>query len=417
MAKQEREEKKIARMNELKKLENELHSDGMKNIAGVDEVGRGPLAGPVYAACVILPKDFSVPGIDDSKKVTEKKRLKLDEQIRGSAIYGIGVATPQEIDELNILNATKLAMKRAIKKTQSLLPEDEHIDLLLIDAVKLEDLEIKQKSIVKGDATCYSIAAASIVAKVARDKLMIEFDDIYPGYGFASNKGYGTAKHYDGLRTLGITPIHRNSFLKNFKIEKEDDLTKKYYAVRKGRKTGVFSSWNECKEQVDGFPGAEFKGFASREEAESFVIGTVKEDFSGIRAYVDGSYDVSTGFYSCGAVILDGQDVVKLNQKFTDDAGGKLRNVAGEIMGARLAIDYCKKHGINEIEIYHDYMGVGKWADDEWKANLPMTQNYKEYIKNARQKMKIKFVKVKGHSGDKYNDLADELAKAALKNI
>lgn len=417
MTKKEREEKKILRMHELKQLENELHSKGIKNIAGVDEVGRGSLAGPVYAACVILPESFEVPGIDDSKKVTGKNRLEMDKRIRAEAIYGIGIATPKEIDELNILNATKLAMKRAIKKVKQELPHGDKIDMLLIDAVKLDDIDVKQQSIIKGDETCYSIAAASIVAKVARDNLMIEFENLYPGYGFASNKGYGTAKHYEGLRTLGVTPIHRRSFLKKFAFEEGAVLAKKYYAVRKGRNPGIYNTWDECKAQVDGFPRAEFKGFSEKTDAENFVINSYDEIYDYTKVYVDGSYDVTSGFYSCGAVIIKDGEIIKLNKKFTDDAGSKLRNVAGEIMGAKLAIEYCMQHGIYEIEIYHDYLGVGKWADDEWKANLPMTQDYKKFIKTTRQKMKIKFVKVKGHSGDKFNDMADELAKAALKNI
>ena len=134
----------------------------------------------------------------------------------------------------------------------------------------------------------------------------------------------------------------------------------------------------------------------------------------GVIAYVDGSYDVATGYYASGAVILTGDEKVELSKLYTDEAGGKLRNVAGEIKGAELAIEYCREHGIDSVTIYHDYMGVGKWADDEWKANLEMTRAYKAYIRKARQSMSIRFIKVKGHSGDRYNDLADALAKAAL---
>ena len=194
MTKQEREEKKLMRMQELLQIEDELRESGVKNIAGIDEVGRGPLAGPVYAACVILPSDFRVAGVDDSKKVSEKQREILSKKIcEASTAYGIGVATAKEIDEINILNATKLAMHRAIREVQKKLPKGEKIDMLLVDAIDLKAEGIAQRSIIKGDATCYSIAAASIIAKVARDSFMKEMEVEYPGYGFASNKGYGTA--------------------------------------------------------------------------------------------------------------------------------------------------------------------------------------------------------------------------------
>lgn len=438
MAKKEREEKKIKRMQELLQIEDELRESGLKNIAGIDEVGRGPLAGPVYAACVVLPADFRVPGIDDSKKVTEKQREKLCKEIcEGAVAYGIGIATAKEIDDINILNATKLAMHRAIAEVQNKLPNGENIDILLIDAVDLEAEDIPQKPIIKGDATCYSIAAASIVAKVARDSFMKELEAEYPGYGFASNKGYGTAAHYEGLRTLGSSPIHRKSFLKKFEASEERKVAnKKFYAVKVGRNPGIYTTWDECKMQVDGFPNSEYKGFKRLSEAEEFVgpevlermelkpnnftqkkaeQSEVQKDNGIVKAYVDGSYDVATGHYASGAVILLDGETVELNQLYTDDAGSKLRNVAGEIKGAELAIEYCKEHGIDSVVIYHDYLGVGKWADDEWKANLDMTRAYKEYIRESRKSMKISFVKVKGHSGDKYNNLADALAKAALE--
>ena len=240
MTKQEREEKKIMRMQELLQIEDELRKSGVNIIAGIDEVGRGPLAGPVYAACVVLPADFRAPGVDDSKKVTEKQRDMLSQKICECAIaYGIGVATAKEIDEINILNATKLAMHRAIKEVQDKLPEGEKIEMLLVDAVDLESEGIPQKPIIKGDATCYSIAAASIVAKVARDSFMKELEGEYPGYGFASNKGYGTAAHYDGLRALGISPVHRKSFLKKFEASEDSKVSKKkFYAVKVGRGSG-----------------------------------------------------------------------------------------------------------------------------------------------------------------------------------
>lgn len=436
MTKQEREERKLQRMKELKQIEDELHASGIKNIAGIDEVGRGPLAGPVYAACVVLPEEFNVPGIDDSKKVSEKQREKLDRLIRESAkSYGIGTATAREIDDLNILNATKLAMHRAIIEVKSKLAEDEKIDMLLVDAVDLKEEGIPEKAIIRGDATCYSIAAASIVAKVARDSYMREMDEKYPGYAFASNKGYGTAAHYEGLRSVGLSSIHRKSFLRKFEASEGSKVGKKqFYAVRTGRVPGIYSTWDECKAQVDGYSGAEYKGFARLSEAEAFVgseiltaMGTARSNSSatgnspsrdsvndGVIAYVDGSYDVATGYYASGAVILTGDEKVELSKLYTDEAGGKLRNVAGEIKGAELAIEYCRKHGIDSVTIYHDYMGVGKWADDEWKANLEMTRAYNAYIRKARQSMSIRFIKVKGHSGDRYNDLADALAKAAL---
>lgn len=438
MTKQEREEKKMMRMQELLQIEDELRKSGVKNIAGIDEVGRGPLAGPVYAACVVLPENFRVPGVDDSKKVTEKQREMLSQKICECAIaYGIGVATAKEIDEINILNATKLAMHRAIKEVQNKLPEGEEIEMLLVDAVDLEAEGIPQKPIIKGDATCYSIAAASIVAKVARDSFMKEIEGEYPGYGFASNKGYGTAAHYDGLRALGISPIHRKSFLKKFEASEDSKVAKKkFYAVKVGRVPGIYGTWDECKLQVNGYPNSEYKGFARLSEAESFVgtevlesmklnpdvyaheenAYTPLEDGYAVKAYVDGSYDVATGNYASGAVILLDGKTVELSKLYTDDAGGKLRNVAGEIKGAELAIEYCKKQGIDSVVIYHDYLGVGKWADDEWKANLDMTKAYKSYIRECRKNMRINFVKVKGHSGDKYNDMADALAKAALNS-
>lgn len=438
MTKQEREEKKIMRMQELLQIEDELRKSGVNIIAGIDEVGRGPLAGPVYAACVVLPADFRVPGVDDSKKVTEKQRDMLSQKICECAIaYGIGVATAKEIDEINILNATKLAMHRAIKEVQNKLPKGEKIEMLLVDAVDLEAEGIPQKPIIKGDATCYSIAAASIVAKVARDSFMKEIEGEYPGYGFASNKGYGTAAHYDGLRALGISPIHRKSFLKKFEASEDSKVAKKkFYAVKVGRVPGIYGTWDECKLQVDGYPNSEYKGFARLSEAESFVgtevLESMKlnpdvyaheekpskplEDGYAVKAYVDGSYDVATGNYASGAVILLDGKTVELSKRYTDDAGGKLRNVAGEIKGAELAIEYCKKQGIDSVVIYHDYLGVGKWADDEWKANLDMTKAYKSYIRECRKNMRINFVKVKGHSGDKYNDMADALAKAALNS-
>ena len=420
MTKQERLEQQRIKLAEMRAHEAELRASGARYIAGIDEVGRGPLAGPVYAAAVILPADWDVLGVNDSKKLSAKKRDELDEIIREKAVaYGIGISDNQEIDEMNILNATKAAMLKAIDAANAKLPEGECIDCILIDAVKL-DTDIRQESIIKGDEKSLSIAAASIVAKVARDNYMTEMDELYPGYDFASNKGYGTAAHYEGLRELGMTPIHRRTFLRKF--EEAEMAKKKYYAVRRGREIGIYETWDECKSMVDGFGGAEYKSFASLDDAQAYLgIGTAQgEQLSlagadaGIKAYVDGSYDVASGRYSGGAVVIDGDDVVELSQAYSDGDQSQLRNVAGEIMGARLAIDYCISQGIEAVTVYHDYEGVGKWGDDLWKANLEMTQAYKAYIAEARKSIRIRFVKVKAHAGNKYNELADKLAKSAL---
>lgn len=195
----------------------------------------------------------------------------------------------------------------------------------------------------------------------------------------------------------------------------------KYYAVKVGARTGVFTSWEECQKAVDGFSGAKFKKFHSLEEAEKFVYDDndnkpIKEDLVDgyINTFVDGSYDVSTGRYSGAAVILlGGNDIVELSKACKDDSS-KLRNVAGELLGAELAIEYCKEHGISKLAIHHDYEGVGAWADDVWKAKLPETKAYRNYVFNSREILDIKFIKVKGHSGNEYNDKADYLAGKAL---
>ena len=208
MTKQERTEKQIQRLAEMLSFERELWSAGKDFIAGVDEVGRGPLAGPVVTAAVILPKDFSLLGVDDSKKLSPKRREELFEQIKDAVVcWAIGRREPDRIDEINILEATKEAMRDAIR---ALPVEPDHV---LIVAVRLPGLEMPQTSIIKGDARSVSIAAASILAKVTRDREMVEMAEIYPGYAFESNKGYGTAAHYEGLRALGPCPIHRKTFL------------------------------------------------------------------------------------------------------------------------------------------------------------------------------------------------------------
>lgn len=179
-------------------------------VAGVDEVGRGPLAGPVVTACVVLPEEM-IYYLNDSKKVKETLREALYDEIMSKALaVGIGIVDSKRIDEVNILNATKEAMKSAINQVEL------DIGHLFIDAVELTDVTIPQTPVIKGDEKVASIAAASIVAKVTRDRMMVAYDKNYPGYDFASNKGYGTAKHYEGLDTCGITPIHRMSFLKKY---------------------------------------------------------------------------------------------------------------------------------------------------------------------------------------------------------
>ena len=187
--------------------EKEAGQRGFHYIAGIDEVGRGPLAGPVVAAAVILPKDSDLVGLNDSKQLSHTKRMELFKKINEQAIaIGVGVVSPAEIDRINIYEATKVAMTKAI---EALVPEP---DYLLLDAMKLSNIKLPQESIIKGDTKSISIAAASIVAKETRDQMMVEYDQQYPGYGFSENAGYGTAKHLEGLNTLGVTPIHRRSF-------------------------------------------------------------------------------------------------------------------------------------------------------------------------------------------------------------
>lgn len=194
------------RLEKMLAYEKELYTQRIQLIAGVDEVGRGPLAGPVVAAAVILPENCKIPGLNDSKKIPKSKHKEIYEAVLQNAIaIGIGVKDNQVIDQVNIYEATKLAMMEAIGQLD---PQPQH---LLIDAMRL-DLPISQTSIIKGDANSLSIAAASIVAKVTRDQMMEEFDREYPGYDFAQNAGYGTTKHLAGLDQLGVTPIHRRSF-------------------------------------------------------------------------------------------------------------------------------------------------------------------------------------------------------------
>ena len=206
---QEKLEKELARMKQMSVYEEEYSM--CEYICGIDEVGRGPLAGPVVAAAVILPKDQEILYLNDSKKLSEKKREALYTEIMEKAVaVGIGFASPARIDEINILQATYEAMRMAIGKL-AVRP-----DVLLNDAVTIPEVDIPQVPIIKGDAKSKSIAAASIVAKVTRDRLMVEYDAVMLGYDFASNKGYGTKAHIAGLKELGPTPIHRRSFIGNF---------------------------------------------------------------------------------------------------------------------------------------------------------------------------------------------------------
>lgn len=205
-------EKEEERLKQLKQMEQELYKKGFENIAGIDEAGRGPLAGPVVVAGVIMPKDSMIEGVNDSKKVSEKKREKLYDQIIEEAIsYSVAIIGQDCIDEINILNATKQGVTTVVEEL------DVKPDLILVDALThINTKGIPYDSIIKGDAKCYSIAAASILAKVTRDRIMRQWDEIYPQYGFAKHKGYGTSAHILAIKEYGLCPIHRRSFTKNF---------------------------------------------------------------------------------------------------------------------------------------------------------------------------------------------------------
>lgn len=201
-------ERELLRTEEMKRFEKEYAS--FSYICGIDEVGRGPLAGPVVAGAVILPKDCDILYLNDSKQLSEKKREELYDVIMEKAVAtGLGFVSPERIDEINILQATYEAMREAISKL-CVQP-----DILLNDAVTIPKVAVRQVPIIKGDAKSISIAAASIIAKVTRDRLMVQYDSVFPEYGFASNKGYGAAAHIEALRKYGPTPIHRRSFIKN----------------------------------------------------------------------------------------------------------------------------------------------------------------------------------------------------------
>ena len=209
-------------MEDLYKYEKELYNKNVNYIGGVDEVGRGPLIGPVVAACVVLPKNFILDGLTDSKKVSEKKRDVFCEYIKEHAIaYGIGIIGPEKIDEVNIYEATKLAMKEAIEQVRSQIC----LEHVLIDAMPLE-LDIPTTSIIKGDAKSISIAAASVIAKVTRDTMMYELDKKYPNYGFGSHKGYPTKKHIEAIEKYGLIEGYRESYGPVKKIKESESYAK-----------------------------------------------------------------------------------------------------------------------------------------------------------------------------------------------
>jgi len=205
-------EKEVERLTKLKEIEKDLYVKGFENICGIDEAGRGPLAGPVVVAGVIMPEDSMIEFVNDSKKVTEKRREKLYDLIKEEAIsYSIAVIDQDVIDDVNILNATKKGVTEVVDGL------DIKPDLILVDALThINTRGIPYEPLVKGDSRCYNIAAASILAKVTRDRIMRQWDEIYPQYGFLSNKGYGTAKHIAAIKEYGLCPIHRISFTKHF---------------------------------------------------------------------------------------------------------------------------------------------------------------------------------------------------------
>lgn len=205
-------------------------------------------------------------------------------------------------------------------------------------------------------------------------------------------------------------------------------MAKKYYAVRKGLTPGIYLNWADCQKNIKGFSGAEYKGFDRIEEAEAF-LNSGRNNFSNSEgfeteepadtraeavAYVDGSYNVATGEYSCGVVLFHGETTEYFSKKFSNRERATMRNVAGEIEGSMCAMNYCLTHRIESLDIYYDYEGIEKWCTGAWKANKEGTIAYRDFYRKASQRVKIRFIKVKGHSGDKYNDLADKLAKQAV---
>lgn len=205
-------EKELLRLQELKKIEEDIYEHGnVEYICGIDEAGRGPLAGPVVVASVVMPRDSMIEGVNDSKKVSEKKREKLyDEIIENAISYSVGIVDQKEIDRVNILNATKAGLTESVKGLKV------RPDIILVDALKgIDTCGVPYESIIKGDAKCYSIAAASIIAKVTRDRIMRQWHEIYPEYNFIQHKGYGTAAHIAAIKEYGLCPLHRRSFVKN----------------------------------------------------------------------------------------------------------------------------------------------------------------------------------------------------------
>ena len=210
-------EKEQERLTEIKKIDMSVYDEGFQYVCGIDEAGRGPLAGPVVVAAVVMPKNSMIDGVNDSKKVSEKKREKLYDLILEEAIsYGVGIVDQNEIDRINILNATKAGLTQAVSSMQ-IKP-----DIILVDALNnIDTCGVPYRSIIKGDAKSYSIAAASIIAKVTRDRIMREWDKVYPQYGFEKHKGYGTAAHIAAIKENGLCPLHRLSFVKNI-VPKND---------------------------------------------------------------------------------------------------------------------------------------------------------------------------------------------------
>ncbi len=217
-------EKEFERLTNLKKMEEKIYEQNeLQAIAGIDEAGRGPLAGPVVVACCIMPRDSMIEGVNDSKKVSEKKREILYDKIIQEALgYGISIISQSEIDEINILQATKKGLTQSIKNLEENLKQKvelkiEKPDVILVDALNKIDTDgIPYKSIIHGDAISYSIACSSIIAKVTRDRIMRQWDEVYPQYGFSKHKGYGTAAHIKAIQEYGLCPLHRRSFTKNF---------------------------------------------------------------------------------------------------------------------------------------------------------------------------------------------------------